>query len=103
MRNKKVVKKAPMVLLIFLFFIFPLFFSRPFSEVCYHDRFHYILIFGQKKGCPKILSEICNILLPFTKACLKKAFRKLRVPVCGRFCPSEGGLSGLRQPNEAKI
>ena len=79
-----------MVLLIFLFFIFPLFFSRPFSEVCYHDRFHYILIFGQKKGCPKILSEICNILLPFTRACLKKAFRKLRVPVYGRFCPNKG-------------
>ncbi|WP_416388162.1 DUF6783 domain-containing protein [Fusicatenibacter saccharivorans] len=31
---------------------------------------------------------------------MKKAFRKLRVPVCGRFCPNRGGLSPLRQPNE---
>ena len=28
------------------------------------------------------------------RACLKKAFRKLRVPVCGRFCPNEGGVAG---------
>ncbi|MFR4206936.1 MAG: DUF6783 domain-containing protein [Blautia sp.] len=25
---------------------------------------------------------------------MKKAFRKLRVPVCGRFCPNEGGVAG---------
>ena len=25
---------------------------------------------------------------------LKKAFRKLRVPVCGRFCPNEGDVAG---------
>ena len=25
---------------------------------------------------------------------MKKAFRKLRVPVCGRFYPNEGGVSG---------
>ena len=37
------------------------------------------------------------------RACLKKAFRELRVPVCGRFYPNEGGLSPLRQPNEGKI
>ena len=28
------------------------------------------------------------------RACLKKAFRKLRVPVCGRFYPNEGGVAG---------
>ena len=28
------------------------------------------------------------------RACLKKAFRRLRVPVCGRFYLSEGGVAG---------
>ena len=28
------------------------------------------------------------------KACLKKAFRELRVPVCWRFYPNEGGVAG---------
>ena len=28
------------------------------------------------------------------RACLKNGFRKLRVPVCGRFCPNEGGVAG---------
>ncbi|MES8990343.1 DUF6783 domain-containing protein, partial [Oliverpabstia intestinalis] len=26
------------------------------------------------------------------RACLKKAFRELRVSVCGRFYPNEGGV-----------
>ena len=39
----------------------------------------------------------------FARACLKKAFRELRVSVCGRFYPNEGRRSGLRQPNEGKI
>ena len=30
----------------------------------------------------------------FPRACLKKAFRELRVPVCGRFYPNEGGVAG---------
>ena len=30
----------------------------------------------------------------YTRACLKKAFRELRVPVCGRFYPNEGGVAG---------
>ena len=29
-----------------------------------------------------------------TRACLKKAFRELRVSVCGRFYPNEGGVTG---------
>ena len=29
-----------------------------------------------------------------SRACLKKAFRKLRVPVCGRFYPNEDGVAG---------
>ena len=28
------------------------------------------------------------------RACLKKAFRELRVPLCGRFYPNEGGVAG---------
>ena len=28
------------------------------------------------------------------RACLKKAFRELRVSVCGRFYPNEGGVAG---------
>ena len=30
----------------------------------------------------------------YTRACLKKAFCELRVPVCGRFYPNEGGVAG---------
>ncbi|MFR1414776.1 MAG: DUF6783 domain-containing protein, partial [Lachnospiraceae bacterium] len=30
----------------------------------------------------------------YTRACLKKAFRDLRVSVCGRFYPNEGGVAG---------
>ena len=30
----------------------------------------------------------------YPRACLKKAFRELRVPVCGRFYPNEGGVAG---------
>ena len=37
------------------------------------------------------------------RACLKKAFRELRVSVCGRFYPNEGGVTGYGQPNEGKI
>ena len=38
-----------------------------------------------------------------SRACLKKAFCELRIPVCGRFRPNEGGVAGLRQPNKGKI
>ena len=30
----------------------------------------------------------------YPRACLKKAFRELRVSVCGRFYPNEGGVAG---------
>ncbi|MFR7910945.1 MAG: DUF6783 domain-containing protein [Blautia sp.] len=33
---------------------------------------------------------------------MKKAFRKLRVPVCGRFCPNEGGVAGYGNRMRAK-
>ena len=39
-------------------------------------------------------SHIFFILLCKPRACLKKAFRELRVPVCGRFYPNEGGVAG---------
>ena len=32
--------------------------------------------------------------VPCPRACLKKAFRELRVSVCGRFYPNEGGVAG---------
>ncbi|WP_416386596.1 MULTISPECIES: DUF6783 domain-containing protein [Clostridia] len=28
------------------------------------------------------------------RACLKKAFCKMCVTICGRFCPIEGGVAG---------
>ena len=39
------------------------------------------------------LSSTFNIIF-FARACLKKAFRELRVSVCGRFYPNEGGVAG---------
>ena len=35
-----------------------------------------------------------DLILIYARACLKKAFRELRVPVCGRFYPNEGGVAG---------
>ena len=35
-----------------------------------------------------------NLTEKSSRACLKKAFRELRVPVCGRFYPNEGGVAG---------
>ena len=32
--------------------------------------------------------------MDLTRACLKKAFRELRVSACGRFYPNEGGVAG---------
>ena len=50
----------------------------------------------------RILAD-CTNSRGMSRACLKKAFRELRVPVCGRFCPNEGGLRPLRQPNGGKL
>ena len=41
---------------------------------------------GSLRGSPLVLIE--------TRACLKKAFRELRVSVCGKFYPNEGGVAG---------
>ena len=39
---------------------------------------------------------VCAIFIFQTRsrACLKKAFRELRDPVCGRFYPNEGDVAG---------
>ena len=34
------------------------------------------------------------IFQTLSRACLKKAFRELRVPVCERFYPNKGGVAG---------
>ena len=41
----------------------------------------------------RILAD-CTNSRGISRACLKKAFRELRVPVCGRFYPNEGGVAG---------
>ncbi|MFR0790921.1 MAG: DUF6783 domain-containing protein [Lachnospiraceae bacterium] len=35
-----------------------------------------------------------SLVLAGTRACLKKSFRELRVSVCGKFYPNEGGVAG---------
>ena len=35
-----------------------------------------------------------DLILIYARACLKKAFRELRVPICGRFYPNEGSVAG---------
>ncbi|MFR5940010.1 MAG: DUF6783 domain-containing protein, partial [Ruminococcus sp.] len=36
----------------------------------------------------------CTIFQIRAKACLKKAFCKMYVTICGRFCPDEGAVAG---------
>ena len=38
-----------------------------------------------------------------TRACLKKAFYKMCVTICGRFCPDEGGAVYFPTDNHEKI
>ena len=37
-----------------------------------------------------------------SRACLKKAFRKMYVTICGRFCLIEGGVAGCVNRKKAK-
>ena len=37
-----------------------------------------------------------------SRACLKKAFRKMYVTICGRFCLIEGGVAGYVNRKKAK-
>ena len=38
----------------------------------------------------------------YTRACLKKAFCKMCVTICGRFCPNEGAVAGYGNRIRAK-
>ena len=49
----------------------------------------------------RILTDCINSR-GMSRACLKKAFRELRVPVCGRFYPNEGGVAGYGNRMRAK-
>ena len=49
----------------------------------------------------RILAD-CTNSRGMSRACLKKAFRELRVPVCGRFYPNEGGVAGYGNRMRAK-
>ena len=39
-------------------------------------------------------SEKNLLTIPNLKSCLKKAFCKMCVTICGRFCPDEGAVAG---------
>ena len=43
-----------------------------------------------------------NLLLFWLRACLKKAFCKMCVTICGRFCPDEGAVAGYGNRIRAK-
>ena len=53
-----------------------------------------------KQGTPLIrlkradLPYLENLLLFWLRACLKKAFCKMCVTICGRFLPDEGAVAG---------
>ena len=59
-----------------------------------------MLAFIRDNNTAKSVTEIFDWLYEqlrhevFTRACLKKAFRELRVLVCGRFYPNEGVVAG---------
>ena len=59
-----------------------------------HRNDNWIWLFVQLLFLPIIISV--------ARACLKKAFRELRVPVCGRFYPNEGGVAGYGNRMRAK-
>ena len=50
-----------------------------------------------KGGCGK--STVTSLL---ARACLKKAFCKMCVTICGRFCPDEGVVAGYGNRIRAK-
>ena len=61
-----------------------------------------------KQGTPLIrlkgadLPYLENLLLFWLRACLKKAFCKMCVTICGRFCPDEGAVAGYGNRIRAK-
>ena len=60
------------------------YFCHSFSHLNSYFSFSY-----SDDACENLLSVFSS-----ARACLKKAFRELRVPVCGRFYPNEGGVAG---------
>ena len=44
-----------------------------------------------KNNWDTLLTKVC---VQSARVCLKKAFRSLHVPICGRFCLNEGGVAG---------
>ena len=54
----------------------------------------------QLKGAD--LPYLENLLLFWLRACLKKAFCKMCVTICGRFCPDEGAVAGYGNRIRAK-
>lgn len=56
----------------------------------------YIALFGSvfiTGGIFLLMMKLFNQKL-HARACLKKAYRELRVPICRRFYPNEGGVAG---------
>ena len=49
---------------------------------------------------PKVIKGY--IVLCYARACLKKAFCKMCVTICGRFCPDEGAVAGYGNRIRAK-
>ena len=72
-------------------FLFTLFATKAFiiSAILFLTLiviFHFLILMMPAKIYYQYFSS--------ARACLKKAFRELRVSVCGRFYPNEGGVAG---------
>ena len=52
-----------------------------------------------KNNWDTLLTKVC---VQSARVCLKKAFRSLHVPICGRFCLNEGGVAGYGDWMRAK-
>ena len=66
---------------------------------------NYINIESKAHICSN--SKVAKIVLnlhpqPYPRACLKKAFCKMCVTICGRFCPDEGAVAGYGNRIRAK-
>ena len=59
---------------------------------CFSLSFLSFILFSFRHWSWKTVCWKKRILRNLPRACLKKAFRELRVPVCGRFYPNEGKI-----------
>ena len=73
--------------------------NRNFYYFCYSFSHlnSYFLFSYSDDACENLLSVFSS-----ARACLKKAFRELRVSVCGRFYPNEGGVAGYGNRTRVK-